>query len=104
MFHAFAGNVFEIEIPTLGAVSKPLKNGRHAPGVKSVIAGMASPGAQADRRKRKIQRAIPMRLKAIGAAALRTNHRVRLLPFSPAAYLKRSRGASLSDSGLARVE
>jgi hypothetical protein len=83
MIHAFPGNVFEIEISALGAVSKPLKNGRNPPGIESVVASVTSPGAQADRRKGVIQRSVAMRLKAIGAPALRTNHRVKPPLFRP---------------------
>src|ERR1700678_2983917 len=96
--HAFARNVFQIEISAFGAMGKPLKGGRYAPGIIPVIAGVASPRAQADCREGPIQHAVAMRLKTIGAAASRTNHRVKLLLFSPAAYLKLSRRASLSDS------
>jgi hypothetical protein len=105
--HAFPRNVFEIEISTLGTVGKTLKSGRHSPSIKSALAGVASPGTKADCRKRVIQHAVAMRLKAISAAALRTNHRVKSLRVSSAEYLKPCRGASLSDSavvgfGLAR--
>ncbi|HXO05256.1 MAG TPA: hypothetical protein VN884_06460 [Candidatus Sulfotelmatobacter sp.] len=80
---AFPGNVFEIKIPALGAVSKPLKNGCNTPGVKSVVASVASPGTQANRRQSVIQRSVAMRLKAIRAPALRTNHCVELPPARP---------------------
>ena len=83
MIHAFPGNVFEIEVSALGAVSKPLKNGRNAPGIESVVASVASPGAHADGRKGVIQRSVAMRLKAIRAPALRTNHCVELPPARP---------------------
>jgi hypothetical protein len=75
VIHAFARDVFKIEISALGAVGKSLKRGRHAPGVKSAVAGVASPGPQADCRKTVIPHTVAMRLKAIGASALRANHR-----------------------------
>ncbi len=73
--HPVAGNVVQIEIPAPWTVSESAKPERHSPGIKSSVAGMASPGTRPGEREGEVDRPGSMRAKTVCAAALRTDHK-----------------------------
>jgi len=74
VLHALAGNMFEVEVSTPGAVRETSEGDCDPPCIEPAIAGVASPGLQVSHRKQKIQCPVTVRTKTIGAAALRTYH------------------------------
>jgi hypothetical protein len=45
-FHAFTGNMLEVEIPAAGTVRVAFQTGGHPPGVKAPVTAVTSPGPQ----------------------------------------------------------
>jgi hypothetical protein len=74
IFHALAGDVLDIEIAAAGTVRKALQNGGHSPRLKSPIATVATPWAQASPTEYKVEYSVAMRAKTILAATLGTKH------------------------------
>ncbi|HEY4710732.1 MAG TPA: hypothetical protein VIH46_11230 [Candidatus Acidoferrales bacterium] len=54
LLHPFPGNVLEIEIPATRAVHKAGEADGDRPGIKSQLAGLASPGSQAGKGGEKV--------------------------------------------------
>jgi hypothetical protein len=106
LFYPIARNVLKIKIAALGAVGVVGKCDWHAPGVKSPIAGMASPGPQPCKCAEKVRNPVAVGTKAIRAAALWTDHSYR--PVSTAlvfaAYPKRDLQATVGVFFKQRVE
>jgi hypothetical protein len=80
LIHALARNQFQIKISALGAMGVGTEDKRDSPGIEAEIAGVAAPGFQPSQRAQEILDAASMRSVAIGAAALRTNHRQVIAP------------------------
>ena len=75
VFDPFAGDMFEIEIAAAGTVRESFEDGSDSPGVKSPLAAVTAPRAQAGRGEHEIQNSVAVRAETIVAATLRTNHR-----------------------------
>ena len=75
VFDPFAGDMLQIEIAAAGAVRESFEDGSDTPGVKSMLATVTAPRAQAGRREHEVQNSIAVRAETIVAATLRTNHR-----------------------------
>jgi hypothetical protein len=75
VFDAFAGDVLEIEIAAAGTVREAFEDGSNTPGMKSPLAAVATPGAQAGRSEHEVENSVAVRTKTIVTATLRTNHR-----------------------------
>jgi hypothetical protein len=75
VFDAFAGDVLKIEIAAARTVRKAFQDGSDAPGMKSPLAAVAAPRAQAGRSEHKVENSVAVRTKTIVTATLRTNHR-----------------------------
>jgi hypothetical protein len=78
ILHAVAGNTLQIEISASRAVGETGKAQRDPPGIKPSVARVAAPGSAPREREHKIHHSRTMRAEAIGAAALRTDHRTTL--------------------------
>ncbi len=89
----------QVKISTLRTVRVAREGERDAPCVETAVAGVASPRAERHQRAKKIANALPMRSKAVRAAALRTNHFRDTPPYWRAGYSKRAGGASRADGG-----
>jgi hypothetical protein len=74
IFHSLAGDMLDIEIAAAGTVRKALQDGGHSPCLKSPIATVATPRAQASPTEYKIEYSVAMRAKTILTATLGTNH------------------------------
>lgn len=75
VFDPFAGDMLQIEIAAAGTVRESFEDGSDTPGVKSMLATVTAPRAQAGRREHEVQNSIAVRAETIVAATLRTNHR-----------------------------
>jgi hypothetical protein len=75
VFHAFAGDMLEVEIAAAGTVREAFEDGSNAPGMKSPLAAMAAPRAQTGCGEHEVENPVAVRTKAIVTATLRTNHR-----------------------------
>jgi hypothetical protein len=75
VFDAFAGNMLEIEIAAAGTMRETFEDGSDAPGVKSPLAAVAAPRAQAGRGEHEVENSVAVRAKTIVTATLRANHR-----------------------------
>jgi len=75
IFDAFAGDMLEIEIAAAGTVRVAFEGGSDSPGMKSVLAAVASPRTQAGRSEHEVENSVAVRAKTIVTATLRTNHR-----------------------------
>ena len=75
VFDAFAGNMLEIEISATGTVREAFEYGSDSPGVKSPLAAVASPRAQASRSEHEVENSVSVRTKTIVTATLGTDHR-----------------------------
>jgi len=73
-FHSFARDVLDIEIAAARAVRKAFQDSCNPPGVKTVLAAVAAPGAQAGPTEEEIEDSVAVRAKTIVTATLRTNH------------------------------
>ena len=67
--------MFEIEIAAAGTVRESFENGSDSPGVKSPLAAVTAPRAQAGRGEHEVRNSDAVRAETIVAATLRTNHR-----------------------------
>ena len=74
-FDAFAGDMLEVEIAAAGTVCEAFQVGSDTPGMKSPLAAVAAPRAQAGRSKHEVENSVAVRAKTIVTATLRTNHR-----------------------------
>lgn len=74
MLDAIAGKRFEVEISAAWAVGVTKKGPSDARGVETLVAGVASPGTQANCAEREIEHTAAVRSKAIPTATLRANH------------------------------
>ena len=74
LFHAVARDVLEIKISAPRAVRIIRKPHGHPPGIKSMVAGMASPGSEACDGTHEVRYAVTVGTEAIGASASRTDH------------------------------
>ena len=75
VFDPFAGDMLQIEIAAAGTVRESFEDGSDTPGVKSMLATVTAPRAQAGRREHEVQNSVAVRAETIVAATLRTNHR-----------------------------
>jgi hypothetical protein len=75
VFDAFARDMLEIEISAARTVREAFQDGGDTPGMKSPLAAVAAPGAQADRSEHEVENSVAVRTKTIVTATLRTNHR-----------------------------
>lgn len=71
---ALARNMLQIKVSATGAVRIARKRNGHRPGVKSLVAGPATPGPQPEQGGGEISHAPAMRAETFCAAALRANH------------------------------
>ena len=74
IFHALAGDMLDIEIAAAWTVRKALQDCGHSPCLKSPVATVATPRAQASPTEYKVEYSVAMRAKTIVAATLGTNH------------------------------
>ena len=75
VFDSFAGDMLEIEIAAAGTVREAFKSGSDTPSMKTSLATVAAPWAQASRSEREVENSVAVRAKTIVTATLRTNHR-----------------------------
>jgi hypothetical protein len=74
-FDAFAGDMLEIEIAAAGTVREAFEDSGDSPGLKSPLAAVAPPRAQAGSSECEVENSVAVRAKTIVTAALRTDHR-----------------------------
>jgi hypothetical protein len=97
LLNAVPRDAFKVEIAASRAMGIPRKRERHAPGVESPVAGVASPGPQAGRGAQGIEHTVAMRAKTVRAPALRADHRIHSPPRCGASeYPKPFAGATVT--------
>ena len=74
ILHALAGDMLDIEIAAAGTVREAFEDGGHSPCLKSPVATVTTPRAQASPTEYKVEYSVAMRAKTIVAATLGTNH------------------------------
>jgi hypothetical protein len=72
--------MLEIEISATGAVNVVREGKRNAPGVKSLVARLASPRPQPNKRSEKISDAFTTRTETVATTASRADHLSELSP------------------------
>jgi len=84
----------QVKISAVRTMCVSREGERDAPSVEAAVASVASPRPEGHERANKIANALPMRSKAVRAAALRTNHFPDAPPCCRAGYSKSASGAS----------
>src|SRR5580704_16207907 len=67
--------MLQIEIAAARTVRETFQDGSDSPGVKSPLAAVAAPRAQAGRSEHEVENSVAVRAKTIVTATLRTDHR-----------------------------